>query len=57
MTHSLEPSTFGATESSPKAIWRWRYEDASGAEVSTTEDGLTRLADALDILEDEVRRS
>ena len=41
MTHSLEPSTFGATEPSQKAIWRWRYENASGAEVSTTEDGLT----------------
>ena len=34
MTHSLEPSSFGTTESSPKSIWRWRYEDASGAEVT-----------------------
>jgi hypothetical protein len=37
MTHSLEPSSFGSPESSQKAVWRWRYEDASGAEVSTDE--------------------
>jgi hypothetical protein len=37
MTHSLEPSGFGSTESSAKSIWRWRYEDSSGAEVSTAE--------------------
>jgi hypothetical protein len=37
MTHSLEPSGFGSAESSQKSIWRWRYEDSSGAEVSATE--------------------
>jgi hypothetical protein len=37
MTHSLEPSTFGSGDSTPKAIWRWRLEDSSGAEVSTPE--------------------
>ncbi len=37
MTHSLEPSSFGSPESSAKAIWRWRYEDAAGAEVATDE--------------------
>jgi hypothetical protein len=37
MTHSLEPSSFGSAESAPKSIWRWRLEDASGAEVATDE--------------------
>ena len=37
MTHALEPSSFGSTESAPKSIWRWRYEDAAGAEVTTDE--------------------
>lgn len=41
MTHSLEPSAFGTTESSPKSIWRWRYEDASGAEVTAAESSPT----------------
>jgi hypothetical protein len=41
MTHSLEPSsTFGSGEQSPKASWRWRFEDGSGAEVSP-QDGST----------------
>ena len=41
MTHSLEPSTFGSSESSAKAIWRWRLEDASGAEVSAADPSPT----------------
>jgi hypothetical protein len=36
MTHSLEPSPFGSSESSPQSVWRWRFEDAAGAEVTTT---------------------
>jgi hypothetical protein len=41
MTHSLEPSsTFGSGDQSPKASWRWRFEDGSGAEVSPP-DGST----------------
>ena len=40
MTHSLEPSsTFGSAEQSPKASWRWRFEDGSGAEVSPPAGG------------------
>ena len=35
MTNSLEPSaSFGNNDPSPKASWRWRFEDASGAEVN-----------------------
>ncbi len=41
MTHSLEPSAFGAPEPSSKSIWRWRLEDASGAEVATSEGSPT----------------
>ena len=37
MTHSLEPSGFGSTESSPKMLWHWRLEDASGGEVTVDE--------------------
>jgi hypothetical protein len=33
MTHSLEPSSFGSFDSAPKAVWRWRFEDASGREI------------------------
>jgi len=34
MTHSLEPSSsFTGAEPSGRASWRWRLEDASGAEV------------------------
>lgn len=41
MTHSLEPSSaFGSGEQSPKASWRWRFEDSSGGEVSP-QDGST----------------
>ena len=41
MTNSLEPtSTFGSSEQSPKASWRWRFEDGSGTEV-TPPDGST----------------
>ena len=36
MTHSLEPSTFGSSEPGPSAVWRWRLEDASGTEVSSS---------------------
>ena len=37
MTHSLEPSSFGSTEPSPKMLWHWRLEDSSGAEVTVDE--------------------
>ena len=38
MTNSLEPSSsFGSSDPSPKSTWRWRYEDASGAETETVE--------------------
>lgn len=33
MTNSLEPSSF-SSEPSTRATWRWRFEDASGAEVA-----------------------
>jgi len=34
MTHSLEPSSsFGSFDSGPKTLWRWRFEDSTGAEV------------------------
>ena len=36
MTHSLEPSTFGSGEPGPSAVWRWRLEDSSGDEVSSS---------------------
>jgi hypothetical protein len=35
MTHSLEPSHFGSSDS--PADWTWRLEDASGAEVASSE--------------------
>jgi hypothetical protein len=35
MTNSLEPSaSFGSSDPSPKASWRWRFEDAAGSEVA-----------------------
>jgi len=35
MTNSLEPSaSFGSSDPSPKASWRWRFEDGEGSEVS-----------------------
>ncbi len=38
MTNSLEPSaSFGSSDPSPKSTWRWRLEDASGAETSSAE--------------------
>ena len=38
MTNSLEPSaSFGSSDPSPKSTWRWRLEDAAGAETSSTE--------------------
>ena len=41
MTNSLEPSsTFGSGDSTPKASWHWRFEDAAGGEVPPT-DGST----------------
>jgi hypothetical protein len=39
MTNSLEPSSSHGSEPSPRATWRWRFEDASGAEVATAEGG------------------
>jgi hypothetical protein len=39
MTNSLEPSSFGSGDPTPRTSWRWRFEDASGAEVGT--DGST----------------
>ena len=40
MTNSLEPgSSFTSSEPALKAIWRWRFEDASGAEVGVAEGG------------------
>jgi hypothetical protein len=42
MTHSLEPSsTFGSGDATPRTSWRWRFEDASGAEVALRGDGGT----------------
>src|SRR4051812_49601108 len=34
MTNSLEPSASFGSDPSPKAAWRWRFEDAAGGEVS-----------------------
>lgn len=34
MTNSLEPSSFGTGESTPKDSWRWRFEDRDGNEVT-----------------------
>jgi hypothetical protein len=34
MTNSLEPSASFGSDPSPKATWRWQFEDAAGAEVS-----------------------
>ena len=43
MTNSLEPSaSFGSTDPSPKAIWRWRFEDASGRRGDRRRRGLRR---------------
>ena len=40
MTNSLEPSsTFGGSDPTPAATWRWRFEDASGSEVSRSAGG------------------
>jgi hypothetical protein len=40
MTNSLEPSpSSSAVESGSSASWRWRFEDASGAEVSRATGG------------------
>jgi hypothetical protein len=39
MTNSLEPSSSYSSEPSPKSSWRWRLEDASGAEVAATDGG------------------
>ena len=40
MTNSLEPSSsFGSGDPTPRSSWRWRFEDASGAEVGTAEGG------------------
>jgi len=45
MTNSLEPSSsFGSGDPMPKSSWRWRFEDASGAEVGAdggTASGVT----------------
>jgi hypothetical protein len=40
MTNSLEPSSSSpAPETGPTASWRWRFEDASGSEVSRADGG------------------
>jgi hypothetical protein len=36
VTNSLEPSPFAPEPSSPRALWRWRLEDADGQEVTST---------------------
>ncbi|NUR08323.1 MAG: hypothetical protein HOQ22_14605 [Nocardioidaceae bacterium] len=38
MTHSLEPSSTFGGESTPRSSWRWRFEDASGGEVSVADN-------------------
>lgn len=35
MTNSLEPSGFTPEPSSPRAVWRWRLENATGEEVTS----------------------
>ena len=37
MTHSLEPSSFAGPEPGTRSPWRWRLEDASGAERTDVE--------------------
>jgi hypothetical protein len=37
MTHSLEPSSTFPSDSTPSAVWRWRFESADGAEVEGPE--------------------
>src|SRR4051794_26060064 len=45
MTNSLEPSsTFGSGEATPRASWRWRLEDSSGAEVKVRDGGTAAAA-------------
>lgn len=40
MTNSLEPSSsFSSVEPTPKANWRWRFENSSGAEVGVAAGG------------------
>ena len=40
MTNSLEPSSsLGGGDPSPKTTWRWRFEDASGAEATQAGGG------------------
>ena len=40
MSNSLEPSSsFGSGDPTRAPSWRWRLEDASGAEVAPPEDG------------------
>jgi hypothetical protein len=39
MTNSLEPSGHFGSEPSPSPAWRWRLEDASGAEVAVEDVG------------------
>ena len=37
MTNSLEPSPFAVGETTSSDAWRWRLEDAAGAEVPSSE--------------------
>jgi hypothetical protein len=38
MTNSLEPSSsFSSAEPAPRTVWRWRFEDESGDEVTPPE--------------------
>jgi hypothetical protein len=39
MTNSLEPSPFSSEPVSPRAPWRWRLENADGAEVTSAVAG------------------
>jgi hypothetical protein len=39
MTHSLEPTSSYGGDSAGRSSWRWRYEDATGAEVAPAEGG------------------
>lgn len=40
MTNSLEPtSSFGSSDNGAQSSWRWRLEDASGAELPGAEGG------------------
>jgi hypothetical protein len=42
MTHSLEPSAFGSSDS-PTVLWHWRLETKDGAEVSEGVDPSPRF--------------